>query len=366
MEDPVFDEIADASCACLACMAERRRQDQVLRSGGNPARRARRTAASVVIAGFVAAGVGPAAASAIDTDTPLDDQGHRQQTDGRPHDRGQPPEEERDDGHGTLQGLLDQQAAGGYPQGAPGPLRFGSSGGKTATAPAALRAPAKLATITRAQVLQRARTWVDAGVPYSQSAYNGGYRQDCSGFVAMAWALGKNAWTGDLASYGTAISKSELKAGDILLFHNAANPAVGSHVIIFEKWADAARTKYVGYEQTPPGTQHRTIPYAYFNYASSYTPYRYKNIVDTGTTAATVVPFPGTQYFGPGKSNAYITQLGQALVAKGYGSYYKQGPGPTWGTADQQATAAFQRAQGWTGANADGIPGPQTWSRLMS
>ncbi|UGQ10340.1 peptidoglycan-binding protein [Yinghuangia sp. ASG 101] len=320
-----------------------------------------------MIAGFVAAGVTPATAHALDADQTLDDQGQpRQPADSRPHDHAQPlPEEERDDGLRAIPDSEDWQVAAGNPQGSPGPLRFGSSGGKTAAAPlSALRAPTKLATITRAQVLQRAQTWVNAGVPYSQTAYNGGYRQDCSGFVAMAWALGQNAWTGDLDTYSTKIAKSDLRPGDILLFHNAANPSSGSHVIIFEKWADSARTKYVGYEQTPPGTQHRTIPYAYFTYATSYTPYRYKNISDTGSTAAGA--FPGAQYFGPGQSNAYITQLGEALVAKGYGGYYTKGPGPTWSAADQQATAAFQRAQGWTGANADGIPGPETWSRLMS
>lgn len=365
MKDPVFDEIADASCTCPACAAERRRQGQALRSGGNPARRARRTAASVVIAGFVAAGVTPATAHALDTDTTPDDQGQpRHLADGRALDHAPPPEEERDDGDSTTLDGAGREVAATHPQGLPGPLRFGSSGGKTTAPPAALRDATTRATITRAQVLQRAQSWVDAGVPYSQTAYNGGYRQDCSGYVAMAWALGKNAWTGDLATYGTKITKNELKPGDILLFHNAANPSEGSHVIIFEKWADAARTKYVGYEQTPPRTQHRTIPYAYFTYATSYTPYRYKNIVDGAVSTA--VPFPGTQYFGPGKSNAYITQLGEALVAKGYGSYYKQGPGPTWSAADQQATAAFQRAQGWSGANADGIPGPETWARLMS
>lgn len=79
-----------------------------------------------------------------------------------------------------------------------------------------------------------------------------------------------------------------------------------------------------------------------------------------------VTNFPGAGYFGTGKSNKWVTLLGVALVSRGYGRYYREGPGPTWGSADQQATAAFQRDQGWSGANADGIPGPTTWSRLFS
>lgn len=76
-------------------------------------------------------------------------------------------------------------------------------------------------------------------------------------------------------------------------------------------------------------------------------------------------PFPGTQYFKPGANNKYVTMLGQQLVKKGYGKYYKSGPGPKWSDADRQAVAAFQRAQGWTGKDADGYPGPETWKRLF-
>lgn len=76
--------------------------------------------------------------------------------------------------------------------------------------------------------------------------------------------------------------------------------------------------------------------------------------------------FPGTQFFGPGRSNAYVTRLGQMLVARGGARFYSVGPGPTWGDADRLATQAFQRAQGWTGADADGFPGPTTWYMLVS
>ncbi|MFI9228971.1 peptidoglycan-binding protein [Streptomyces rimosus] len=76
--------------------------------------------------------------------------------------------------------------------------------------------------------------------------------------------------------------------------------------------------------------------------------------------------FPGASAFTLGKSHPAVTVLGQRLIAHGYGSYYKVGPGPTFGQADKAATAAFQRAQGWTGSLADGYPGPSTWSRLMA
>ncbi|WP_129286711.1 peptidoglycan-binding protein [Streptomyces sp. GZWMJZ-114] len=76
--------------------------------------------------------------------------------------------------------------------------------------------------------------------------------------------------------------------------------------------------------------------------------------------------FPGRDKFGPGKVNTSVTTLGKQLVRRGYGHYYKVGPGPAWtASADGAATAAFQRAQGWTGKDADGLPGPQTWARLF-
>ncbi|MFJ2731386.1 peptidoglycan-binding protein [Streptomyces sp. NPDC087317] len=88
----------------------------------------------------------------------------------------------------------------------------------------------------------------------------------------------------------------------------------------------------------------------------------------TAAAKATVAPpaFPGRRHFRPGQSNAYVTQLGKQLVAKGYGRHYTQGPGPTWTENDRKNTEAFQLAQGWTGADADGYPGPETWRRLFS
>lgn len=76
--------------------------------------------------------------------------------------------------------------------------------------------------------------------------------------------------------------------------------------------------------------------------------------------------FPGSQYFGPGRSNAFITKLGQLLITRGGQRFYSVGPGPTWGEADRLATQAFQRAQGWTGTDADGFPGPTTWKLLVT
>ncbi|MBB5121762.1 hypothetical protein FHS36_005231 [Streptomyces eurocidicus] len=221
--------------------------------------------------------------------------------------------------------------------------------------------------VTRAQILARAQRWVDADVPYNMNGYHEGYRTDCSGFISMAWALPGNHWTGDLDEYGVRITKDQLRPGDMLLFHNASDPQRGSHVVLFAGWANAERTRYVAMEENGRlGTVKRTIPYAYVSNSPSYIPYRYKNLQeDGGDDGAPGGAFPGTDRFGPGADNAYVTRLGTMLVGRGGGGFYKEGPGPTWGPADGAATRAFQEAQGWRGADADGIPGAHTWRLLV-
>lgn len=71
-----------------------------------------------------------------------------------------------------------------------------------------------------------------------------------------------------------------------------------------------------------------------------------------------------------GSTGPAVTKLGQRLVihAKELGlpAPYKQGPGPEFTETDRVAVAAFQRAQGWTGADADGFPGAETFRRLAA
>ncbi|MEU2592370.1 peptidoglycan-binding protein [Streptomyces albidoflavus] len=76
--------------------------------------------------------------------------------------------------------------------------------------------------------------------------------------------------------------------------------------------------------------------------------------------------FPGRAAFGPGKSNTSILRLGQQLVKKGYGKHYRVGPSKDWSEADRRNVKDFQEAQGWSGSDADGYPGPETWNRLFS
>jgi hypothetical protein len=103
--------------------------------------------------------------------------------------------------------------------------------------------------ISPSTIITNAKAWLNPCVPYSQSSYHAGtdgvkYRQDCSGYVSMAWQLGTSQTTSTLAQYSKKIGKADLQSGDILL--NA-----GEHTLIFDKWTDSSKTKYWTYEQHP-------------------------------------------------------------------------------------------------------------------
>ncbi|MGP9537349.1 peptidoglycan-binding domain-containing protein [Brachybacterium sp. AOP43-C2-M15] len=156
------------------------------------------------------------------------------------------------------------------------------------------------APISRELVIDRAMSWVDDKRSYSMEATSPGpesdkvWRKDCSAFVSMAWGTfhadnPTGFTTGSLhpsSGYGvtTAISKADLKAGDILLITPAENGADWGHVGIFEKWADDAKTQWVILEQASEtgGTARRTIGYPYSPSANGakYKPYRYARITD--------------------------------------------------------------------------------------
>ena len=142
-------------------------------------------------------------------------------------------------------------------------------------------------TITRAQILQRAQRWITESVPYSQSAWwrdaGGIYRQDCSGYVSMAWALDQTVdfWTGNLNTVSHTIDPSQLLPGDILLSQE--------HTVLFAGWADAAHTEFDYYEESHPGTDARFVvdaPIADF-LSSGFAAFRYDGVsgADSGLPA---------------------------------------------------------------------------------
>ncbi|BCJ63671.1 FG-GAP-like repeat-containing protein [Polymorphospora rubra] len=182
---------------------------------------------------------------------------------------------------GLFAGVLLLAAAGGPALGAPANPREQSP--RTAVpgdAPPAngVVAAAQLGEpTTRDEILARARTWVDVGVPYSQAAYHNGYRTDCSGYVSMAWNLPTSLNTGNLDQIADRISYHELRPGDMLMYHYD-EPWEG-HAAIFVGWTGAVGGDFRIYEQTTPSTKNRTWSAAGYS-RSLFQPYRYRHVIE--------------------------------------------------------------------------------------
>jgi hypothetical protein len=184
--------------------------------------------------------------------------------------------------------------------------------------------------ITRSEVLRRAKSWADVPVSYSMYRYRDGYRTDCSGFVSMTWRLGSSRTTGTFGPVTHQITKNELKGGDVLRWDNTG-PGVG-HIVLFEKWANDARTSYWAYEQTPAHTKHRIVPYPYFSgRGGPYVPLRYDKIVDD------LWPNNDRDVNGDGRSDALArTSAGALHYYRGRGNGLFHPPAQTYSSGWSQ------------------------------
>ncbi|WP_018157457.1 LGFP repeat-containing protein [Demetria terragena] len=110
-------------------------------------------------------------------------------------------------------------------------------------------------SLGREDVLNRARHRIAMAPPYvsSNSSLSEGYRTDCSGFVAYAWAsAAPGAATPAIGSSdgGFRINWDDLQPGDAV---NNPNPGDLGHVIMFERWLDGRRDGFVGLEHAGGG-----------------------------------------------------------------------------------------------------------------
>jgi hypothetical protein len=132
---------------------------------------------------------------------------------------------------------------------------------------AATAAPAH--AITRTEVLKRAQHWIKRHIMYSQSSYYEGYRQDCSGFVSMAWKLRSSYTSSDIGSRARRISLNALKPGDAV-----RRPG---HVEIFDGWKNKRARQYWALEESTWG---KPALRAVKKFKSGYTALRLRGIQD--------------------------------------------------------------------------------------
>ncbi|MFG2754669.1 NlpC/P60 family protein [Streptomyces xanthophaeus] len=144
--------------------------------------------------------------------------------------------------------------------------------------------------VTREQIIARAKDWVDQRVPYSQKLYwkddatGGRYRQDCSGFVSMAWQLKDSLSTQTLPSVAKQLTGfKDLEPGDALV-------NTKRHALLFGGWTNKAKGDFIYYSESndsvPAHKASANIHHIKIDghYSSSYLPLRYKNLTTTAPT----------------------------------------------------------------------------------
>ncbi|MFG2638551.1 peptidoglycan-binding protein [Streptomyces sp. NPDC048362] len=76
-------------------------------------------------------------------------------------------------------------------------------------------------------------------------------------------------------------------------------------------------------------------------------------------------PFPGAAFFASGRHSPIIAAMHKRLIAEGCNRYQTQTNIDVWGTGDERSYAAWQRKLGFSGQDANGIPGPTSWAKLQ-
>lgn len=131
----------------------------------------------------------------------------------------------------------------------------------------------------RDEIISRAQTWVDQGVPYNWDTTHPDpqgkqYRMDCSGFVSMAWGLDDSLNTVTLPDVSHKIDKDELKPGDVLMKGGPGTEGANGHVVIFNGWANDDKTAYHALEENGSlGSVAHEVSYPY-DQDDSFIPYR--------------------------------------------------------------------------------------------
>jgi len=198
--------------------------------------------------------------------------------------------------------------------------------------------------ITRAEIIQRARLWYTNGYVWDQDAVHPDpagkpYRSDCSGFVSMAWHLADSLSTPTLPSVAQKIAVSALQPGDILLAQVDANHEFG-HTAIFDKWADAAKTSYWGYDHGGGVLKYQVYGVQRPGDSRFYEPYRYGNVLETPT--GTVSRMSGSNGTGSVIGTVNLPYFTGAVGVQAYVDGVGQGDVPSsTGSGNRSFTAPF-------------------------
>ena len=97
---------------------------------------------------------------------------------------------------------------------------------------------------------------------------------DCSGFISRCWRLGEKQSTSSLTALCVKLSSlAELRPGDAL-------NQPGGHVVLFVKWLDASRTRFLCYEAEPFSRVRASERHAPEMLVAGYSLLRYRQMRD--------------------------------------------------------------------------------------
>lgn len=95
---------------------------------------------------------------------------------------------------------------------------------------------------------------------------------DCSGFISRCWRLAEKQSTRSLPTLCKRLgSLAELRPGDVL-------NQPGGHVVLFVRWSDSSRTRFLCYEAEPFSRVRKSERNAVEMLAAGYAPLRYRQM----------------------------------------------------------------------------------------
>ncbi len=95
---------------------------------------------------------------------------------------------------------------------------------------------------------------------------------DCSGFISRCWGLGEKQSTSSLPALCKRLgSHTDLRPGDVL-------NQPGGHVVLFVRWSDSTRTRFLCYEAEPFSRVRMSERNAVEMLAAGYSPLRYRQM----------------------------------------------------------------------------------------
>ena len=193
-----------------------------------------------------------------------------------------------------------------------------------------------LTTVSRDHVMARADVWLTRHVPYNQGTcygdpeYSGkSYREDCSGFVSMAWGLASSLVVSDFPRYATRLSSwQDMQPGDAMI-----SPDGTSHMVLFAGWTNSQHTSFTVWHETKPGRGTAADPSG--SWLNGYVAYRYNQITSVPSIEP-VVNGGGTRMIGSG---AYMDVSSAGQVYAWNSRYLGGSPGGTPAAHRRKVTA---------------------------